>query len=68
MENSPPLRVAKSGSGTIIGEIGFYLNTKRTASVIAENDCSVYRLTQVHLKKLEEQRSTRPRSGCRNIG
>ena len=39
------LRLSKSGPGTIIGEIGFYLHIERTASVHAETDCIIYKLT-----------------------
>jgi SulP family sulfate permease len=38
-------RVMKSGAGTIIGDIGFFLNISRTADVVAETDLEVFYLT-----------------------
>jgi SulP family sulfate permease len=34
------------GPGTVVGEIGLYLNVPRTATVIAETPCVVYRLSK----------------------
>lgn len=48
------IRLSKSGPGTIVGELGFYLNIKRTASVRADTECSYYRLRQTDMKRLEE--------------
>ncbi len=47
-------RLSKSGSGTIVGELGFYLNIKRTASVRADTTCSYYQLKQKDLVRLEK--------------
>lgn len=48
------LRLIKSGAGTIIGEIGFYLHTLRTATVRTETDCIIYKISQNALDKLEK--------------
>lgn len=52
--NDREIRLAKSGAGTIIGEIGFYLGTSRTASVRAEKECSIYKLAQDALIDFEK--------------
>jgi SulP family sulfate permease len=49
------IRVSKSGAGTIVGEIGFYLHTKRTATVTAETDCVIYELTENALLALGKE-------------
>jgi len=48
------LRLSKSGAGTIVGEIGFYLHRKRSATVRAETDCVVYRLTEEAMAEIEK--------------
>jgi sulfate permease, SulP family len=48
-----PIRLETSGSGNVFGEIGFYLGTERTADVIAETPCVVYRISIAELQKLE---------------
>ena len=48
------VRVSKSGAGTIVGEIGFYLHTPRTATVRTESTCVVYKLTENSMLKLEK--------------
>ncbi len=48
------LRLSKSGAGTIVGEIGFYLHTPRTATVHTETDCIIYVLTEKALFDLEK--------------
>lgn len=47
------LRLAKSGAGTIVGEIGFYLHTPRTATVSTDTPCIIYKLTRQALSDLE---------------
>ncbi len=51
-ENSV-MRLSKSGPGTIVGEISFYLRTPRSASVRTELPCVIYKLTADALVKLE---------------
>jgi len=38
-------RLRAMGAGSIIGELGFYMNVKRTASIAAELDSKVYKLS-----------------------
>jgi SulP family sulfate permease len=49
------LRLSKSGAGTIVGEMGFYLHMKRSATVRAETACVLYRLTEEAMAKLEAE-------------
>lgn len=48
------LRVSKSGPGTIVGEISFYLHTSRTATVRTETPCIIYELTSKSIVDLEK--------------
>lgn len=48
------IRLSKSGPGTIVGEIGFYLSARRSASVIADTQCSVYMLRREKMMQLEQ--------------
>jgi len=49
------IRLRKTQSGTLIGELGFYLQGKRSASVKTEMDSTVYRLSTDSLKKMEQE-------------
>ncbi|MSO54453.1 MAG: cyclic nucleotide-binding domain-containing protein [Rhodospirillales bacterium] len=50
------VRLRTMGPGTVVGEIAFYLGTPRSASVIAEADTLVYRLTRQALLDLQTSR------------
>ena len=39
----------------VVGEIGLYLGSKRTASVVTEEQSTVYRLSAEALKKMEQE-------------
>lgn len=52
LEGSRHLRLRSMGAGTVVGEVGLFLGGKRTASVIAETDCSAYRLTRSALDRM----------------
>jgi len=51
--NEAPIRLETMGSGHIIGEIGFYLNKKRTADVVVEESGIVYRLSLENMQVME---------------
>lgn len=55
MEDGRQLRVRTLDAGTVVGEIGLYQRRKRTASVVAEEKGTVYRLTAARLKKMETE-------------
>jgi SulP family sulfate permease len=47
------VRVRQLGQGAMVGEIGFYLGQARNATVTAETDARVWRLTRETLAELE---------------
>jgi sulfate permease, SulP family len=53
----PDIRLRKMGSGTVLGEMGFYMKMKGTASVIATKPTIVYRLS---LEKEQELQANDP--------
>ncbi len=48
-------RIRQTGPGTVMGELGFYLDTPRSASVIAETAGTAYRLTTEGLNRMETE-------------
>jgi SulP family sulfate permease len=50
----PPVRLQTTGSGNVIGEIGFYLGQERTADVVIDRPGTIYRLSLEDLQRLEE--------------
>lgn len=52
---SPPLRLRSMLAGTVIGEMAFYGDGRRSASVVAETDSEVLRLTCDALERLEAE-------------
>jgi SulP family sulfate permease len=49
------MRVRTLEAGTVVGEIGLYLHSRRTASVIAEQEGTVYRLSGSELRRMEAE-------------
>lgn len=39
----------------MIGELGFYIGSRRTATIRAETDCRVLKITQNALRSLEQE-------------
>ncbi len=54
-EAGDSLRLRARGPGTVVGEIGLYLGTPATASVVVEGTCTVYRLSPDALARMEAQ-------------
>jgi len=52
----PPLRVREFGSHTLVGEIGFFLDGPRTASLLAGSDAVAWALTHKALANLTKTR------------
>jgi SulP family sulfate permease len=50
-----PLRLETVASGHVVGELGFYMGQKRTASVVADVPSVLYRLTIEELDRLEKE-------------
>jgi SulP family sulfate permease len=49
------IRIRRTGSGTVFGEMGFYLGTPRSASVVADCPGKAYRLTTAALETMEAE-------------
>jgi SulP family sulfate permease len=54
-ENGKRVRLQTLGPGTVVGELGLYLGTMRTASAIADSPTIAYRLTQSALLEMREK-------------
>ena len=55
LENGEKMRVRTAGEGTVIGELGMYLNTPATASVITEKPSVIYSLFTENLQTMEKE-------------
>lgn len=54
LDHEEPVRLRSVGPGTV-GEIGLYIGLPRTASVVAEDSCTVYRLAASALERMERE-------------
>lgn len=52
-ESNKRHRIRRAGSGTVFGEVGFYLGTPRTASVVIDEGGDLYVLNQAASARLE---------------
>ncbi|MCK4899740.1 MAG: hypothetical protein KAS38_13230, partial [Anaerolineales bacterium] len=50
-----PRRLNTMSSENLVGELGFYLGSKRNASVITDTPTTLYRLTSEALKNMESE-------------
>ncbi len=48
------MRLSTLNSGTIVGEMGFYMGSSRSASVIADKPTNAFRLDKAGLEKMEQ--------------
>lgn len=55
LDNGRTMRIRTMGAGTVVGEIGLYLNQQRLASVVTEEPCTIYRLSIEALHKMEQE-------------
>ena len=55
LDNGRTMRVRTMGAGTVVGEVGLYLNQQRLASVITEEPCVIYRLEAKALHRMERE-------------
>jgi sulfate permease, SulP family len=51
----PAMRLETMTGGQVVGELGFYLGSERTAAVIADEPSLVYRLTADSLTRMESE-------------
>lgn len=49
------IRLKKMGPGTVFGEMGIYTDAPRSASILAAEDCVLYRLTKERLDILQRR-------------
>jgi SulP family sulfate permease len=63
-----PLVVARFLPGAVVGEIGFYAGTPRTATVRAETDCSIRRIGTAAVERLSAADPARAAALHRMIG
>jgi len=54
-EGQTPVRLETMRSGRVVGELGFYLGKVRTAAVVADEPCTVYRLSSGDLQEMERE-------------
>jgi SulP family sulfate permease len=54
-DDGKPIRLRSMQSGTVVGEMGLYLGIRRSASVVADEPCVCYRLTQAGLARMQSQ-------------
>jgi SulP family sulfate permease len=55
LDGDEQMRLQTMGLGTIVGELGLYLGSTRSASVIADVPTVAYRLTKEALQKMKEK-------------
>ena len=55
LDNGRTIRIRTMGAGTVVGEIGLYLNQQRLASVVTEEPCTIYRLGREALTRMEQE-------------
>ncbi|MEW5774735.1 MAG: cyclic nucleotide-binding domain-containing protein [Thermodesulfobacteriota bacterium] len=53
LEGNRVLRLKKMGPGTVFGEMGIYTSAPRSASIVAAEDCTLYRLSKTVLDALQ---------------
>jgi SulP family sulfate permease len=57
-EHGPPIRLRRMIGHTVVGEMGFYRDVPRTASVVAEGPTVIYRLTRQAFDKMQAEDPT----------
>lgn len=55
LDNGRVMRVRTMGAGTVVGEVGLYLEQQRVASVTTEEPCILYRLRAGELHRMEQE-------------
>ena len=55
LDNGRTMRIRTMGPGTVVGEIGLYLEQTRVASVITEEPCRFYRCREEDLRRMERE-------------
>jgi SulP family sulfate permease len=53
LENDKRVRMQTPSMGTIVGELGFYIDAPRSASVVADARTIAYRLTRAAMREMK---------------
>jgi SulP family sulfate permease len=53
-DGGQPVRLRTMSAGTVVGEMGLYLGSRASASVVVDQSSVVYRLSAGNLKRMEE--------------
>ena len=54
VESGEFIRLRSMGGGTVVGEVGLYLDQTRTASIFTATPSVIYRLSKTSLKRMEQ--------------
>jgi SulP family sulfate permease len=49
------MRLRTMNPGAVVGELGLYLNERRTASIFADGDCVVFRMSREAIGKMQAE-------------
>ena len=55
LEGKRAIRLKRMGPGTVFGEMGIYATAPRSASIVADEDSVLYRLSSRTLEKLQQE-------------
>ena len=55
LDSGGMMRIRTMGPGTVVGEIGLYLDQTRVASVLTEEPCRMYRCRTEDLRRMEQE-------------
>lgn len=55
LQDGTRLRLRSMTKGAIVGEVGYYLNQKRSADIVVEEQATLYRMSTEKLKNLESK-------------
>lgn len=50
-----PVRLRAMSAGSVVGELGLYLGEPRSATIVADTDCTVFRLKKGALERMERE-------------
>jgi SulP family sulfate permease len=55
LQNGKMARLRSMNQGTVVGELGLYLNEPRSASIVTDEPCILYRLTRDSLQRMQRE-------------
>jgi SulP family sulfate permease len=55
LQNGKWIRLRSMRQGTVVGELGLFLDEPRNASIVVEEPCVAYRLTRQNLLRMEQE-------------